>query len=278
MAQPVVEAEELTLGRTFERDQSDNQQQRADWRATLEGFSREIAGFGEEIVIDHLLRVQVGAIKGCYYTSEEKLLSLIIPRQGVQPYFWDLLKQRPLSLLKNHPWVRDAEITWKVFPTRLSISIEEFEPWLVADYHNQSWLVSSEGTLIEPLEAIRDTELILQASKLPRLYGLAVADSSFSSMKSPNARLNYALRYLQLLKAAGELPFAVERYTVLPQGGMRVSPLEFDRYPEVSLEFDSYEQARDTVQKLRIVLGDLGQRGELAKEIDLRFNRQAVVR
>ncbi len=250
----------------------------SSFKTKLMRLSNQVLSKGEEIFITNLFKVFFQDYKGAHYASVKELEALLSIKGNLQPFVWDVLSYDPIRLLESHPWVKSARVEWKIFPLRLSIFVKEYDPWLVADYKNRSWLISKEGNLIVPLENIRNADLIIEIADLPRLGGLSLEESSFSSLKSPNTRFNYAVNLLKMLKATGELPFTVESYTLLPQGGLKVYPLEVNKYPVVLLRFTSFEEGKVLMKKVRAVLKDLSERGEKPGEVDFRFQNQAVVR
>ncbi len=230
----------------------------------------------KKMFVDHLLLVDVSKISNNKYASNEEIKSLLKVSKNNLPLVWEL---NPLDSLKKHPWIKNVEISWKIFPLRIELKIKEFKPWVLAEFSNNiTWLVSDEGTLIIPLTSIEDKELIMQVANLPTLRGLEVKKDSLTSLKSESARLNYAIRTLKLLKKAGGIPFKIDRFTLLPQGALVIEPLDLLNKPRILVSFNSPKEAALCVKKLNVVLKDIKNRGEKLKEIDLRFKSQAIVK
>jgi cell division septal protein FtsQ len=176
------------------------------------------------------------------------------------------------------PWINEAKITSAVFPGRVSIHVREEEPWIVAEYRGHSWLVSQRGTLLQTLDSLNNSELIMEISELPRLGGLQAESSSRSFLRSENVRFDYALQLLEMFEMAGGFPFQVERITLEADGALRITAMDIKTTPEIFVQASTLAEARHSLQKLKAVLADLAQRSEHASRIDLRFLNQAIVK
>ncbi|MCB0324855.1 MAG: FtsQ-type POTRA domain-containing protein [Bdellovibrionales bacterium] len=224
----------------------------------------------------NVFRVSSVRIEGNYRVPDRVILrsaDLLIP-----PSVFEADLQGRREQLLRMPWIAEATIETDIFPNRILLTVKEKEPWLVAEYEGHSWLVDRSGTLIETLTAPINAELVLEMSELPRLGGLDAKENVQSFLRSPNARFEYAIETLRLLELAGGLPFAVERYELLPQGAIRVSALDLRGAPEILLAPTDLDSAQTAIRQLGAVLSDLTQRNEQAREIDLRYQGQAVVR
>lgn len=226
-----------------------------------------------ETLKDNLLRLSRVELKGTYRVDKQEMLSYL----GLSPTasLFSTVLPNLGARLAQHPWVEKFKIDYRLYPLALEISIEEREPWLIAEYEKHSWLVSTEGHLIQPLDSLKNKELIFETTELPRLDGLDPLVGKDSFLNSANARFNYARQQLRFLQASS-LPFSVERYTLLPNGEMRLSPAERNNL-EVILLCQDYEEAKLLSARLKSVLADLDSRGEKARRIDLRFKNQVVV-
>jgi hypothetical protein len=190
--------------------------------------------------------------------------------------WWSVSREEVVRSLKNSAWIEDASVSWGGLPVMLRVRVREAEPWLVADLSGRSWLISSFGEPLQPLDSIKDEGLIMLVSELPRLDGIAGTGDGQSG--SVGARFRLATRMLRVLEAAGGVPFPVEGYTLLPEGGLVARPLTGSGSPEVVMEISGLPQVEETLKSLRIVLADIRKRGEHPKRIDMRFAGRAVAR
>ncbi len=225
---------------------------------------------GLSVLSSHILKVSSVELQGAVRVQQAfilELAGLTSPK-----YFWDVRAGEVEAKLKEDPWIEDVTLSWRYYPLTLVVKIREADPWLVAHMGGQSWLISSEGRPLEPLETLRNSEVIVEASQLPRLDGLESGDST------ENARFRYAMNILRFIEVAGGLPFAVERYTVLPEGGVLALPLAGSDLPEVAFSAETLPEAEHALSQLNVVLADLKKRGEKRNRVDMRFRGQAVVR
>lgn len=181
--------------------------------------------------------------------------------------------------LKQQPWIRSVEISWSIFPLRMFISLQEEEPWIIARYQGESWLVSKEGNLLQSLEQLASPDQVLEMSSLPRLEGLGFSeDEALRYFSSESERLNFAIKLVQLLdsKLQTKLPIAV--FTLLDDGSMILEPQDASRYPNLFLRFKTKKELEELMERYFATIEDLKSRNEKASEIDLRFAQQVIVR
>ena len=149
---------------------------------------------------------------------------------------------------------------------------------MVVEYGETSWLLSRSGKLLQPVATLSDSSLIVEASTLPRLDGIdnrtQARQPHDGSPLSP--RLNYALRILRLVELAGGLPLAVDRFTLLPEGGVAAIP-QLPHQPVVVMEPETFDDAIQQLQSLALVMRDLHARKDVVRQIDLRFKNRAIV-
>lgn len=235
-------------------------------------FSRALANLN--LVLGNLLKYRTVELDAYRLKKEELLVKLGLAKD---PWVWQLspieLRQKLLQL----PWVEEAVVELSFFPLRLLIKVREAEPWLVARYRGYSWLVSSAGELLEPLEGVTNSGLVVEAAELMRLDGLDKHDLLPNTLSSPNSRFVHAVRELSLFELAGGFPFRVEKAELLEEGALALEPYDRARYPLVLLQASSLSEAEQVLLRLRQVLADLENRRERARKIDLRFRSQVVV-
>ncbi len=192
------------------------------------------------------------------------------------PPVWAVMPKEFKKRLLRNPWIEAANVTVLPYPATVTVTIREAEPWFIAEYERHSWIVSREGKLVQALDTLDNSDIILETAELPRLDGLASSTESDSALSSSNARFVHAIRLMKFFRAAGELPFPVMRYTLLPGGGLKVQSA-LPEMPEIFLFAENLSDAIQRLQRLSSVLADLERRGEKPKRIDLRFQNQAIV-
>jgi len=212
--------------------------------------------------------------EGLYRLSEREVSELAGLSRA--PAVWEVRPAEVRARLLRNPWIESVEIETHPYPAAMKISIKEAEPWIIAEYERHSWLVSRNGNLIQALDTLNDADIILETTELPRLDGLGSTTEGTSGLSSSNARFVHAVKLIKLFRAAGELPFQIMRYTLLPGGGLKIQSAAPDA-PEIFLSAENHDDARQRVQRLTNVLADLDRRGEKPKRIDLRFQNQAIV-
>ena len=140
-----------------------------------------------------------------------------------------------------------------------------------------SWIVSSNGELIQELNNLRNVDFIEVTMELPRLSGFdeLKSDGNFSFAAS----FRYTVDFLNRIEAAGGLPFAVERFELRDSRTIVAVPKASKELPKVFFAMvDSEDSLSELLVRLRLVLEDLKNRGETAQELDMRFKNQAIVR
>lgn len=222
-----------------------------------------------------LLSVKEVKVEGIYRLSREFVLDLALLNKRV--WIWEPILGLFTTSLTESAWIDSAELSWASWPSVLKLHIKEAEPWLVSEFPDRSWLVSTRGRLLAPCDQLNDAELILEASELARLDGLSANPQALSALATVNGRFDYAMRMLRLLEMTEGVPFKVEKFTLLDDGSLLASPRQTAKYPQVRLAYSSLDEASDAMERLRSILQDLSGRGERAKTVDLRFKNQGIV-
>jgi cell division septal protein FtsQ len=225
---------------------------------------------------DHLLRIKDVQVQG----NSRLQTSEILRAAGLdtESWIWNTSADSVRSHLLDLPWIESAEVILQPFPARMKISLRESQPWLIAEYERRSWLVGKNGAMLQTLDTITNPDVILETTDLPRLDGLDSQVLPESYLASANARFLYAAKLIRLLQSAGTLPFSVERYTLLPNGSMKLTPARREPpAPEVLIAAENLDDAQLALQRLDSVQADLLKRGEHARRIDLRFKNQVIV-
>ena len=211
--------------------------------------------------------------------SEPDLKRLIEFHEGVS--FFQTPPGQVQERLRKLAWIERAEVKTKFFPLRLSVGLQEAEPWLVAEFKDESWLLSREGKLLQSLKALASPSVVMETMNLPRLEG--AGDS---------LRLKAAVQQIKILEGAGGPPWSVERYTLLDHGELQLTfsdmslQAELERSgegaPKTTVQkavfrVEDVASARESLNRLSKVAEDLRKRGEVAEIVDLRFRQQAIV-
>ena len=228
-----------------------------------------------EHTLDNVSAYRVGKVEGTYRLSDRDVIRAA--RLEQQPHLWELAPSEIYDAIQSLPWVESFTVNWNIFPLRLDVSIKEADPWLVAEYDGDSWLVSRKNELIVPLDSLSQADFVLEAGSLPRLGGLEARTKLSSYLSSKNARLHYATKMISFLEMSNSLPFSVERYELQNDGSLLVLAQQAAQYPSVRLRVTSLDEANETIERLSSILNDLRQRNERVATIDLRFANQAVV-
>lgn len=236
------------------------------------GFPAFLSQLENLFVIQHL------RLSGLDRLSEANLLRSVDleypPKKAVWEVDWSGLSER----IKSQPWVEGADFRLSVMPLVLDIEVKEAKPWLIAEYEHDSWLVSESGSLVQPLSALKNGSLILETADLARLDGLEAKENVSSMLNSANARFKFAIRQLKILREAGEFPFVIDRYSLLPDGALELNPGPASPLPKVIISISSANDATDKLERLRLVLSDSSKRLENLRNVDLRFLNQAIVK
>lgn len=225
----------------------------------------------------NILEVSSLQIEGEYYRSDEEISTIIRTSTAGKSESVGLFHVDGLERLKEDPWFSEIKTSWSVYPLALKIHVTEREPWIVAEYAGEPWLISRNGIPLQPTRTIRSKDLAMMTSDLPRLDGIDPPPGSDSNLASPSTRLAYAIKLLRLIEGAGKLPYAAERFTLDNEGNLAVQPMNIASDPVVLIGPGDFRQISERIKELSTVAEDLRNRGEHPKRIDLRFQDQIIV-
>lgn len=219
---------------------------------------------------ENLLRLNNITVEGNEKVSTEK----VIENAGLKyhPWAWQIPLSEIASRVNADPWIETTELSWGLAPLRLAIIVHEARPWLVVDCGDVSWLVSKNREIIGSLARLEGNDFA-DLSELPRLRGI----QNEGELNGSNTQLAYALQMISSLEAAGGPGYPISSYELLDQG-IRVEPDDPESAPSVSLVANDAEGVKKRLEQFSKVSADLKKRGERAREVDLRFDGQAVVR
>lgn len=223
------------------------------------------------------------SIEGQYYRSKEEIISLLGAGGAADGAdagrisLFNAYQTDSIGRLKSDPWFSEVRSEWSVFPLALKIHVTEREPWIVAEYAGEPWLISRTGIPIQPTRTIKQTRLAVLTSNLPRLDGLDPLPGSDSNLSSPSIRLAFAAKLLRLVESAGPLPYTAERFTLDSDGNLAIQPMDIAHDPVILLGPGDFKSISSRLKDLHTVVADLKKRGEHPKKIDLRFQDQIIV-
>ena len=228
--------------------------------------SKELPGLGVlKAAWENLTDVRITDVSGNYYVSDEEVLELV--HQHSLNNLWSASESSWNVALSSHPWIKDAQVDFHLFPLRARIKISEIEPWLIWRAADRSWLVSRSMKMVQPLDAIKDPETVVELSSLPRVA--AAADDK--------VLLKQGLEMIRTLELAGRFPFEVSQYLIEPDE-ITVEPMRLGSVGAVRISIDTLGEAKTKLEQLRTVIADLDARSEQVSEIDLRVRGQVIVR
>jgi len=201
-------------------------------------------------------------VRGAHYLDSAHLLGIAGIRRGDDLFRVDLARARQALLLQSR--IAEARVTRR--PLRgIEIAVVEREPVLLVP-HGVPWELDSTGVLLAPLQrgVVADVPLLVGA-------GLAAMRAG-SRVRSPEVlrglawARSLARRELQLSGQVSEIDVSDPRRTALTLlSGTRVLA-------------PSWPPSLERLSALRVVLNDLEHKGTPAEEVDVRFDRQVIVR
>ncbi len=201
-------------------------------------------------------------VAGTHYLDAARVASIAGLSEGQDLLRLDLVRARQRLLL--HPRIARAEIRRR-FPRGLDIRIEERVPVLLVR-HGVPWEMDSCGVLLEPLaDGVTADVPLLNGPDVTRLRaGAQVGGPAIARALAWIRALDG--RELQLSGQVSEVDVRDARATsLLLMDGTRVLAPAWPPDPR-------------PLSALRVVLADLHQRGVAAREVDVRYDNQVIVR
>jgi cell division protein FtsQ len=201
-------------------------------------------------------------VRGTHYLDAAAVTRIAGLAEGQDLFALDLTRARQRLLM--HPRIARAEVTRRL-PRGLSVRVEERVPVLLVR-HGVPWEMDSCGVLLQPLASgvTADVPLLdgLEAGTLPA--GAQLGGPRVERALAWVAALDG--RELRLAGQVSELDVRDPRATsLLLMDGTRVLAPAWPPEPR-------------PLSALRVVLADLHQRGVAAREVDVRFDNQVIVR
>lgn len=201
-------------------------------------------------------------VEGLHYLDAARVCMAAGVERGGDLLELDCARARQALLLE--PRVERAEVS-RVLPRMVRIRIVERTPVLLVR-HGVTWEIDSAGVLLQPLAAGAVADLPLLAG--PRFDEMPVGARISSPAVARGLAWASALadRQLELSGQVSEIDVTDARRTGLTlMNGTRVLS-------------SAWPPDARTLSALRVVLADLKARGTAAREVDLRFENQVIVR
>jgi hypothetical protein len=221
-------------------------------------------------------------ISGVSFVNRQDLESLMPKEESVLS--WTVNGERIESALRSHPLIKDATISpcagswWGCF----SVSVVEREPRVVILVGERGWLIGDDGGVMTHLPAERSAAIARGAEiaefstgRVPVIDGIVQADESPDLVK---ARLSQVIQVIDSI--SGSLNLDVDSVRVKKAGEMHVSFLGVPWSAVFDARLDDQWLSRIQDQTARLSALRTQHEGSLesAREIDLAFERVAVVR
>ncbi|MCB0359959.1 MAG: hypothetical protein KDD44_09990, partial [Bdellovibrionales bacterium] len=173
-----------------------------------------------------------------------------------------------------NPWIAKAQPEVVLWPLAVRVSVEERLPWLIVEFPQSSWVVATDGALVEPTDEVTNPRLVLEIADLPRVQFGSDVNRSQAAI---DQRFAWGLDQLRLIRAAGWIPLEISRIVFHSGSDLEIVPSD-PTVPAIWLAEVSVSDFAQRLNDLQRVLADLAERGERADEIDLRYSGQAIVR
>jgi len=209
-----------------------------------------------------LAKVTDVRVEGTRYLDPAQVIEIAGIRRGDDLFAIDRARARQALLLQ--PRIHEAQVTRR--PLRgVEIAVVERQPVLVVP-HGVPWEIDSAGVLLDPLQRGVTADV-------PLLIGSDVQDlKAGTHVRSPEVQRglawarSLARRELQLSGQVSEIDVSDPLRTALTllSGTRVVGP--------------AWPPSLQRLSALRVVLNDLERKGTPAEEVDVRFDRQVIVR
>lgn len=213
---------------------------------------------------------------------DRKDLEPLLPLQESVGW-WLLYPERIEALLRAHPLVLDASIGrctgqwWGCF----TIRVTERHPKLVVMVGERAWVVGEDGGVLSPVpphqaEAFRAGVEIaeFQGTEVPLVEGLLSEEESPDAVR---ARLAHAAQVVEVLSTS----VGLKVHKVVVEGG-REARVSFRGVPWTATFESKGEQGweqrlLDQANRLKVLKESLGVSSDHVRQIDLAFEKMAVV-
>jgi cell division septal protein FtsQ len=201
-------------------------------------------------------------VRGAHYLDPARIADVAGLHRGDDLLAVDYARARQMLLLQSR--IADARVAWRP-PRVLQIDVVEREPVLLVP-HGVPWELDSTGVLLEPLQrgVVADVPLLVGSDVSALRAGTHVGDAAVGRGLAWVRSLSR--RDLQLEGRVSEIDVSDPLRTALTllSGTRVVAP--------------AWPPSLERLSALRVVLIDLERKGTPAEEVDVRFERQVIVR
>jgi len=219
------------------------------------------------------------AILGLVSTGEENVRQLLPEERSV--LWWHLNRSSIGTKLSQLPRIESATITrcegeWSF--RCFEVHVQERKPVAVALIADYAWVVGADGGFVEPLPHVRsagDIEAFIEASNTPLIGVVGLGDGD----GGPEL-LRGRLRYVnELIRAIESEVGASVRFVELETSGEARVFFSNRKYPvRFGFAGSDLSMVSEEARRFKLLLSRLEKRDEVIKEIDVAFQKAAVVR
>jgi hypothetical protein len=201
-------------------------------------------------------------VEGARYLDPDSIADIARLRLGTDLFEVDCARARQMLVL--HPRIADAAVSRR-WPRAVRVRLTERVPVMLVQ-HGVPWEIDSAGVLLAPLA--RGV-----VSDVPLLAGLSFEEwPEGARVSAPPVRRGLA--WVRAL-SAGELQLAAQVSEVDVSDTAATGLVLLDGTHVVAA---AWPPGTRELSALRVVLADLKRRGTVAREVDLRFEGQVIVR
>lgn len=231
--------------------------------------------------VDELLTQRELRFSGLNYLREADLLELL-PREESNAW-WRLHLMDIEGALVRHPWIRRAQVApCEDLALRcFTIEVQERSPLFLALDGAQAWLVGDDGSFLAPLPAPEDAPSARVTLRLrnrtydalPVVYGLV---SEGSSPDAARMKTQYVVDALNRIESQVGRP--ISQLRLRPNGELEVRFEGLRLLAVFDRDTGDGERLVTQTRRLRALFEELEERIRLVQQVDLAFDKLAVVR
>lgn len=231
------------------------------------------------ILVQDLLYRKTLFIEGQEIVTDAEIKA-VLPTERTVPW-WLFSRRKIRERLERLPYVAVARVSrchsfsWSCFILKL----EEHVPDFLALIDDQVWVVAADGSFIVPVSSRAEVDRIFSANARQIKGDPLLVSGIFAHQASPEvveARARYVRRAVSIIEEHSG--FDVRAVSILDNAELTV---DFDSLqPRARFDFGevNLDRLADEAVRFRKVIDELGPRTASIREIDLAFNRLAVVK
>jgi hypothetical protein len=152
-----------------------------------------------------------------------------------------------------------------------AVSAEERKPSFLVTYDGVAWIVADDGTFISPLGQNRMKNL--SVNNLLKMRGVT---QKVNSPDLARGRLSYLANAARVIES--ELGTKLASVELSPTGELKAQPANATFYANFNFSGKDLSRLGKEALRLRAVVDKLGPKMRLVREIDLAYQKMAVVR